>query len=226
MESSKKKRTIILLVIVAALAAGLLIFYFMHGFRTGSSAGVNSDKMIFAGGNQTTAGSASNPSSAASGTTTSTSDQTTGNTGNTVDNTDLANTLTTPEDMQKVIDANKNDLNNKDVTSNLAKSYPTGLIPLYKAAEAGDSKDIITDAGNPGWTATYGSDATVDEVTSFYQSLLSSSSGYATSSSQGTSSISGTVDNCSVNITIGENNKDRTGLNYNTTVNIFIERKA
>ena len=89
----------------------------------------------------------------------------------TVDNSSLKETLKPTEEMKKVISDNKNDLNNSDVVDQMAQSYPSDVIPLYKAKSAADSSDIVTQNGNPGWTAQYGSDATVPEISDFYDNL-------------------------------------------------------
>lgn len=142
----------------------------------------------------------------------------------TVDNSDLKETLRTPEAMQKVIDENKDNINNKEVLDQLAPSYPNDLIPIYKAKSAADSSDIITVNGRPGWTATYGSDATVDDVSGFYQKLLSGQDGYTNNKSGEADKISAIVDNCTIEIDVLPNNEEQTGLSDKTNVKIFIER--
>ncbi len=151
----------------------------------------------------------------------SNSDQT-----STVDNSDLSATLQPTKDMESVINQNKGNLNNEEVINNVAPSYPRNLIPLYKAAEVADSNDITTDNGNPGWTCQYGSDGYVDDIVGFYKNLLSSTSGYSDETNADTTQIVGTVDNCYVQVTVSPNNPDRTGMNTQSDVDIFIERKS
>ncbi len=141
-----------------------------------------------------------------------------------INNSDVSKQLEPSDDMKKIISDNKNDLNNSDVIDQITESYPSNVIPLYKAKSAADSNDIITQNGNPGWTAQYGSDATVPDITAFYQKLLESSSNYKTSTNADTNTITGTVNDCSVSITVTPNNPERTGLNDQSNVDIFIER--
>lgn len=140
------------------------------------------------------------------------------------DNSDLSDTLDPTAQMQQVIDQNKGNINNTEVIDQLSPSYPSNLIPIYKANSAADSSDIITDNGNPGWIAQYGSDALVPDIVGFYQDLLKSTSGYNTQTDGDATTIVGTVDNCYVQIVVSPNNPDRTGLNDQSSVDIFIER--
>lgn len=146
------------------------------------------------------------------------------NVGAEVNNQDLSDTLEPTQEMQKVIEEYEPDLNNTEVIDQLAATYPSDLIPIYKATNAADSNDIITDNGRPGWTATYGSDASVTEIKTFYDNLMKSTSGYQNEQTGETFYISGTVDNCSVQISVSPNNPQQTGLNDKTNVSIFIER--
>lgn len=145
-------------------------------------------------------------------------------TDTTVNNSDLADTLEPSEKMQEVIDEYKSDLNDSEVVNQLAQSYPSNLIPLYKAKSAADSSDIITDNGRPGWIAQYGSDALVPDIVDFYSQLLSSTNGFRVESNGGSQTVVGTVDNCYVQITVTPNNPERTGLNDQSNVDIYIER--
>lgn len=142
----------------------------------------------------------------------------------TVDNSDLSSTIGTPAAMQEIIDNYREDLNNSAVINQLAQSYPSNLIPIYKAKTAADSADIITDNGNPGWTAQYGSDASVEDITAFYEDLMRSTSGYSVQDSGNSVIIVGTVENCNVRITVSPNNPERTGLDDASNVSIYIER--
>lgn len=142
----------------------------------------------------------------------------------TVDNTDLSDTLKPTDQMQQVIDQNKNDLNNTQVIDEITPSYPSNVIPVYKAKTAADSSDIITDNGKPGWIVNYGSDATIPEIREFYDSLLKSTNGYSNVQSGDTYTVTGQVDNCYVQIGISPNNPEQTGLNDLSDVSIFIER--
>lgn len=140
-----------------------------------------------------------------------------------VDNSSTAAELTTPDTMQSVIDANVQDLYTDDA-GNLAPSYPSNLIPLYRVSNVGDSNDITTASGNPGWTAIYTSDATQEDVISFYENLMASSENYALTDNNGSAQISGTVDGCQITITITGNNPERTGISGACSVDIYIER--
>lgn len=141
-----------------------------------------------------------------------------------IDNSDTSSTITVPAEMQAVIDSYSGSINNSDVLNQLAPSYPSKLIPIYMASSAADSADIVTDNGNPGWTAQYGSNASTDEIASFYEELMHSTSGYSVQESGSSTTIIGTVDNCNVRITISPNNPERTGLSDASNVSIYIER--
>lgn len=141
-----------------------------------------------------------------------------------VDNSQVSENLAVPDSMQTVINDNQANLYN-DTDGNLAPSYPSDLIPLYRVNGVGDSNDITTQNGNPGWTAVYASDATTEEVSAFYQTLLASTENYASDVNEGGAThITGTVDGCNVSITVSGNNPERTGLSAASNVNIFIER--
>lgn len=142
----------------------------------------------------------------------------------TIDNSDLEESLRTPENMQKVIDSNRQDLNNGQVVDQLAPSYPSDLVPVYKAKSAADSADIITVNGKPGWTATYGSDSSVEEINQFYSELLGEQDGYTNEKTGSANNIKAIVDNCTIEINVAPNNKEQTGLDDTSNVNIFIER--
>lgn len=141
----------------------------------------------------------------------------------TVDNAATSGQLQVPAEMQTVIDANQADLY-VDEGAKLAKSYPSNLLPLYKAADVGDSNDITTNNGNPGWTAVYGSTAETAELAQFYTSLMGSAENFNQTDQESATNITGTVDGCNISINITPNNPQRTGLDYASSVSIFIEK--
>ena len=129
----------------------------------------------------------------------------------------------TPTATQEVIDANQADLyNNED--GQLAQSYPSNLLPLYKVSGVGDSHDITTNNGNPGWTAVYGSTADTAELSQFYSDLMASAENFNQADSDASTTITGNVDGCDISVTISPNNPQRTGLDYASSVSIFIEK--
>ena len=141
----------------------------------------------------------------------------------TVDNSATSGSLQTPPEMQAVIDANQADLyGNED--GQLAQSYPSNLLPLYKVSGVGDSHDITTNNGNPGWTAVYGSTADTAELAQFYSDLMASAENFNAAGSDASTTITGTVDGCDISVTISPNNPQRTGLDYASSVSIFIEK--
>lgn len=142
----------------------------------------------------------------------------------TVDNAAVAGQLQVPPEMQAVIDENQADLYVDEGT--LAKSYPSNLLPLYKVAGVGDSNDITTNNGNPGWTAVYGSTADTAELAQFYTSLMASAQNLNAANEEVATNITGTVEGCNISINITPNNPQRTGLDYASSVSIFIEKIA
>lgn len=140
------------------------------------------------------------------------------------DNTSAAQTLAPTPEMETVIEENAADLNNPDVTQDLAPSYPDNVIPLYKASAAADSEDIITENGRPGWTAQYGSDASVEEVSAFYTELLKNAPDFKSEQNAQSTRLTATIDGCSAAVTVSPNNPERTGLSNVSNVSIFIER--
>lgn len=141
----------------------------------------------------------------------------------TVDNSATTGSLQTPPEMQEIIDANQADLYT-DTEGKVAPSYPSNLLPLYKVSDVGDSHDITTNNGNPGWTAVYGSSADTAELTQFYSDLMASAENFNAGESDASTTITGNVDGCDISVTISPNNPQRTGLDYASSVSIFIEK--
>ncbi|MEF9918465.1 MAG: hypothetical protein RR310_02885 [Eubacterium sp.] len=141
-----------------------------------------------------------------------------------VDNSAISNDVSqiTPE-MQAVIDANQADIF-VDTNKELAISYPSNLLPLYKVSGVADSHDITSDKGNPGWTALYGSTAETTELTTFYQSFLGTAPDYTEEANGASTNLHATVNGCDIRITVSPNTPERTGLDYASSVNIFIEK--
>lgn len=128
-----------------------------------------------------------------------------------------------PPEVQRVIDANKADIFT-DPNGELAPSYPSNLLPLYKVNGIADSSDITTNNGNPGWVAVYGSDAGTETLAGFYRSLMASAQGYTETPNEASVNLKGNLNGCDISVTISPNNPQRTGLSYKSDVNIFIEK--
>ncbi len=143
---------------------------------------------------------------------------------NVTNNTDVAESLSPSSEMQGVIDRNSSYINEPEVVDQLTESYPSNLIPIFMAKTAADSNDIITDNGKPGWTATYGSDADTETISSFYEDLLKNSPGYDVIQNGQSVQVTGTASDCNVSVTVSPNNAERTGLDDKSNVSIFIER--
>lgn len=140
-----------------------------------------------------------------------------------VNNSETAGEVGASTDMQTVIDSHQGDLYQGEM-GDTTNSYPRNLVPLYKVAEMGSAHDIVGDNGSPGWIATYGSEATTDELIAFYQALMGSTENYSLANESETAHITGTVSGCNVSINISPNNPQQSGLNYQSDVNIYIVR--
>lgn len=140
-----------------------------------------------------------------------------------VDNKNLAQEIVPPTDMEEIINANQDSLTTQVGDGNT--SYPGNLIPLYRSSQVGDVNDVTTSNGKPGWTLTYGSDAGTEDIAAFYTSLLDKQENYTRSTEEQTIKITATVSGYNVSISISPNNPQRTGLNHQSDVQIFIEQQ-
>lgn len=138
----------------------------------------------------------------------------------TTDNSELAQQIVPSTAMEEVINANADRLTS-DVSSS-STSYPGNLVPLYDLAQLGDINDIVTSDDKAGWKLSYGSNSSVEDISAFYESLLSQESGYGVSTESSTTKITGTTDGYNISIEVSPNNPERTGLNYTTDVSILI----
>lgn len=130
---------------------------------------------------------------------------------------------TIPPEVQSVIDANQADIFT-DPNGELAPSYPSNLLPLYKVSGVADSSDITTNNGNPGWVAVYGSEADTQTIANFYRSLMASAENYTETPNGESVNLAGRLNGCDISVTVSPNNPQRTGLSYASDVNIFIEQ--
>lgn len=131
--------------------------------------------------------------------------------------------ITVPQEMQTVIDANTAEIY-VDEPGLLASNYPSQLIPLYGVQSVSESNQITNASGKPGWKASYVSDYTIDDILSFYQPLLSSASDYAAETISESTSLKGTVSGYTISITVSPNNPDKTDIQGNSAISIFIEQ--
>ncbi|MGI6108687.1 MAG: hypothetical protein ACOYB8_02415 [Eubacteriaceae bacterium] len=229
MDTKKKK---IAAIIIAVIIVGVAAFAIWRSTTTvqstNSASSSQAPEKISEGVADTSGNTDSSSSDSQTDTTTDSSSKPTAEetrTATAADNTEAASEITVPGEMQTVIDENQANLNDSGVSSSLSASYPANLIPLYNASAVGDSNDVTTDSGKPGWTLTFGSDSSVDEIAAFYQSLLGSQSGYSSSTEGSSTKVSGSVSGYNVSITISPNNPQRTGLSYASDVTVFIEQQ-
>lgn len=131
--------------------------------------------------------------------------------------------ITVPPEMQTVIDENTAEIY-VDEPGLLASNYPTQLVPLYGVQNVSESNQITNASGKPGWKASYVSDFTTDEILSFYQPLLTSAPNYTEEVISESTSLKGTVSGYTISITISPNNPDKTDMQGNSAVSIFIEQ--
>jgi hypothetical protein len=131
--------------------------------------------------------------------------------------------ITVPQEMQTVINENAAEIY-VDEPGLLASNYPSQLIPLYGVQSVAESNQITNASGKPGWKASYVSNYTIDEILSFYQPLLSSASDYTQEVISESTSLKGTVSGYTISITVSPNNPDKTDIQGNSAVSIFIEQ--
>lgn len=137
--------------------------------------------------------------------------------------TTASTVITVPQEMQTVIDENTEEIY-VDEAGLLAGNYPSQMIPLYGVQNVSESNQITNSSGKPGWKASYVSDYTTDEILSFYQPLLSSASDYTEEVVSESTSLKGTVSGYTISITVSPNNPDKTDMQGNSAVSIFIEQ--
>lgn len=131
--------------------------------------------------------------------------------------------ITVPPEMQTIIDENTEAIY-VDEPGLLAANYPSQLVPLYGVQSVSESNQITNSAGKPGWKATYVSDYTTDEILSFYQPLFSSAADYTEEAISESTSLKATVSGYTISITVSPNNPEKTDIQGNSAVSIFIEQ--
>lgn len=131
--------------------------------------------------------------------------------------------IVVPPEMQTVIDQNTATIY-VDEPGLLATNYPSQLIPLYGVQSLSESNQITNASGNPGWKASYVSNLSTDDILGFYRPLLSSASDFTEEAISASTSLKGTVSGYTISITVSPNNPDKTDIQGNSAVSIFIEQ--
>lgn len=166
-----------------------------------------------------------------SGTTTTTTTNSNSNNNNTTQTTTPSNQpattattpVTVPAEMQTVIQENKTEVYT-DTSSQLATDYPSQMIPLYGVLTVGDSYQITNGSGDPGWTTSYVSNLSTDELVAFYRPLLEKQADFSVETAAQSTYIDATVSGYAISITVSPNNQQKTDLEGNSAVTIFIEQ--
>ncbi len=104
------------------------------------------------------------------------------------------------------------------------KTYPVDLVPPYKVNGVTESNEYTTPEGGVAWSTRYGSDATIDDITAFYSSLIGEGVQVKDVESGG-KRISGQITDYNVDIFVSPNNPERTGLGFTTSVSMAVEEK-
>lgn len=131
--------------------------------------------------------------------------------------------IVVPEEMQTIIDENTDYLY-VDTTKALAPAYPTEMIPLYDVLEVSASHAMTSDKGNPGWLTSYVSEDSIDDLLAFYRPLLMTMSDFSEQTVSASTNLKATVSGYAISITIAPNNPQKTDLQGNSAVSIFIEQ--
>lgn len=138
-----------------------------------------------------------------------------------IDNNAVSQNTEVPPEVQAVIDANQESIYHNE-NNEVATSYPADLFPMYKVNGVGSSMDITDDQNRPGWINDYGSDASKEELVTFYQSLLSSAPDFHMEESGEATIFNATLSGLNASITISPNNPAQTGLEYTNDVRITV----
>lgn len=142
---------------------------------------------------------------------------------NNLPDTTATTTITVPQEMQTVINENTAQIY-VDEAGLLAGNYPSQMIPLYGVQNISESNQITNASGKPGWKASYVSDFTTDGILAFYQPLLSSAPDFTEEVISESTNLKGTISGYTVSITVSPNNPDKTDMQGNSAVSIFIEQ--
>lgn len=131
--------------------------------------------------------------------------------------------IVVPEEMQTIIDENTDYLY-VDTTKVLAPAYPAEMIPLYDVLEVSASTAMTSDKGNPGWLTSYVSEDSIDDLLAFYRPLLMTMSDFSEQTVSASTNLKVTVSGYAISITVAPNNPQKTDLQGNSAVSIFIEQ--
>lgn len=131
--------------------------------------------------------------------------------------------IVVPEEMQTIIDENSDYLY-EDTTAALATDYPSQMIPLYDVLGVSDSKAMTSDKGNPGWLTSYVSQDSTDEILAFYRPLLTTMSDFSEENISASTNLKATVSGYAISLTVAPNNPQKTDIQGNSSVSIFIEQ--
>ena len=131
--------------------------------------------------------------------------------------------IVVPEEMQTIIDENSDYLY-ADTTKVLAPAYPTQMIPLYDVLEVSGSNAMTSDKGNPGWITSYVSEDSTEDLLAFYRPLLMTMSDFSEENISTSTNLKATVSGYLISITVSPNNPQKTDLQGNSAVSIFIEQ--
>lgn len=162
-----------------------------------------------------------NTASTAASTTTNTKSATNSNSNEPL--TTPTTSIVVPDEMQTIIDENSADLY-VDTPKVLAPAYPTQMIPLYDVLGVSDSNAMTSDDGNPGWLTTYVSEDSTEDLLAFYRPLLMTMSDFSEETVSASTNLKATVSGYAISITISPNNPQKTDLQGNGAVSIFIEQ--
>jgi len=132
-------------------------------------------------------------------------------------------TVTVPQEMKTVIEENKTEVF-VDTSNQLATDYPSQMIPLYGVLTVGDSYQITNGDGDPGWTTSYVSNLSTNEIVAFYRPLLEKQSNFSEETAAQSTYLDATTSGYSISITVSPNNQQKTDLEGNSAVTIFIEQ--
>jgi hypothetical protein len=137
-------------------------------------------------------------------------------------------TATTPvvvsSEMKAVIDANTEDIF-VDTSEQLAKDYPTELVPLYAVSSVSESNQITNADGKPGWNTSYVSDLTTDEILTFYRSLFSGATDFSETTESSSTQLKATVSGYGISVSVSPNIPEKTDIPGNSAVSLFIEQR-
>jgi hypothetical protein len=130
--------------------------------------------------------------------------------------------IVVPEEMNQIISTNAEDTYSDP--SELAQDYPSDLIPLYSVLGVSESHLITGINGNPGWNTSYVSNDYPDDLLSFYRPLLINQPDFSEEKFSESTNFKATISGYSISITVSPNTPEKTDLQGNGSVSIFIEQ--